>query len=363
MNYETFVSDMKEHIKEHLPENYADAKVEVFEQNKLNESYLGLRVTLPDQRVAPCINLDAMYDAYADGTDIRNIISKTVSLITAPVPDMDLSQLRDYDAVKDRLFIKVSNAEKNAKVLAGMPHTMMEDMAITYHVMVGYSKEQGLASFTMNNEYLDFYGISQEQLHIDAMNSTQKIMPFEMVSIEDVMSNGMRERMEEAGFPEEEIQNVLEKNSMEGNIGMWVVSNEIKTSGAATIFYPDVMDKIAEQLDGSFFVIPSSTEEVLVVPDKGNADYRELNDMVCEVNDTQVMEQEQLGSQVYHYDAKEKVFEKASSYEDRQAEKLAGKNKGKEKASVLQKIDEKKRDVTDAVKDAVAVKRVAGTEL
>ena len=43
--------------------------------------------------------------------------------------------------------------------------------------------------------------------------------------------------------------------------------------------------------------------------------------MVTEINATQIDTQDKLTDQVYHYDVTDKVFEKASRYEDRRIEK------------------------------------------
>lgn len=44
MNFEDFAKEVAENIKSYLPEWYDNAKVEVAQMDKLNESYLGLRV-------------------------------------------------------------------------------------------------------------------------------------------------------------------------------------------------------------------------------------------------------------------------------------------------------------------------------
>lgn len=40
-----------------------------------------------------------------------------------------------------------------------------------------------------------------------------------------------------------------------------------------------------------------------------------------EINSTQVSPEDRLADEVYHYDAKDRVFEKAESFEDRQKHK------------------------------------------
>lgn len=53
----------------------------------------------------------------------------------------------------------------------------------------------------------------------------------------------------------------------------------------------------------------------------GKMEYKSLLAMVTEINATQVDTQDKLTDQVYHYDVTDKVFEKASRYEDRRIEK------------------------------------------
>ena len=42
MNFDEFVKEMQENIKTYLPEWYENATVDVFQNQKLNDSYLGL---------------------------------------------------------------------------------------------------------------------------------------------------------------------------------------------------------------------------------------------------------------------------------------------------------------------------------
>ena len=63
--------------------------------------------------------------------------------------------------------------------------------------------------------------------------------------------------------------------------------------------------------------MPSSVHETIVVPDDGTANCKELEEMVNEVNLKQVAPGERLANKVYHYDAENKVFELAESFEKR----------------------------------------------
>lgn len=77
----------------------------------------------------------------------------------------------------------------------------------------------------------------------------------------------------------------------------YVITN--KTScGAIALFYPGAMERFA-QLIGSFFVIPSSTEEVILMP---GTDCTGINEMIREVNAQCVEDDLVLDSHAYFFD-------------------------------------------------------------
>lgn len=124
---------------------------------------------------------------------------------------------------------------------------------------------------------------------------------------------------------DESVQNIAEviSNGMGSENPMFIVTNSQTVGGAGVIFYPEVMDQIGEGFQGNFFILPSSTHETLVIPDNGAFDYRVLEDMVQTINENEVAPEERLSDHVYHYDVKDRVFERADKFEERQKEKAA----------------------------------------
>lgn len=352
MSFDEFAKKVVEEIKNYLPEWYENATVEVTDFQKLNDSYTGLKISLPDSNVTPCFNLEAAYENYCDGADLNMLLEKMADAFVIPNPQIDMKSFLDYESIKDKLFVRVSNAEKNKDVLAEFPHTMMDDLAITYHILVQKDNE-GIASTPVNMVLLETYGISVEQLHEDAMNNAPQIMPVMMESVGKVIEKEMRREMEKCGASEQEIEMMLSECQMDG--GLIVVTNDVKSNGASAIFYPDMMDECAEKFGGDFYIIPSSTDEVLILPDNGEMSISEINAMIQEVNVTQVNENMRLGDEAYHYDASEQIFEKASAYEDRMTNKQADKDVLAEKGSVLKKMDEKKKEAATVAKENVTV--------
>lgn len=98
---------------------------------------------------------------------------------------------------------------------------------------------------------------------------------------------------------------------------------------------------------GDFFILPSSTHETLVIPDNGTFDYRVLEDMVQTINENEVAPEERLSDHVYHYDVKDRVFERADKFEERQKEKTAqlGKNEHTGKEQSMKQPKAKKHEM------------------
>ena len=96
----------------------------------------------------------------------------------------------------------------------------------------------------------------------------------------------------------------------------YVVTN--KTScGAIALFYPGAMERFA-QLIGSFFVIPSSTEEVILMP---GTDSTGINEMIREVNAQCVEDDLVLDNHTYFFDKATSTLKPVMSLSDSIAER------------------------------------------
>jgi hypothetical protein len=96
----------------------------------------------------------------------------------------------------------------------------------------------------------------------------------------------------------------------------YVITN--KTScGAIALFYSGAMERFAKEI-GSFFVIPSSTEEVILMP---GTDSTGINEMIREVNAQCVEDDLVLDSHAYFYDKATGTLKPVVSLRDSIAER------------------------------------------
>lgn len=321
MNFEQFVEEVKAEIKHYLPEEYQNADIEIMNHEKLNESYVGLVVRNEGQSIAPTINLNKYYEMYLENEpDFDYVMHSMTDMVQVEPIHIDMNIFMNYEAAKDHLFIRVSDAERNTEILEGLPHRQIENLAITYHIAAEISGN-GIGSAPVTKKMLEMYGVTEEQLEADALANSPKLFPAKVEAIGDMMMNMAREEMRRSGMSEEEIDMMIHEMGMDNPTPLTVVTNDQQMNGAAVIFYPGQMEKLGESVKGDFFILPSSTHEVLILPDDGEMTYQELKAMVVEINNTQVLPEERLADDVYHYDAKNRVFERADAFEDRQKAK------------------------------------------
>ena len=323
MNFEAFMESIKKHIKEYLPESYQDAQVTIREQQKLNNRYMGLTVIRPGDDRIPTINLTDLYRQSYENPRFRitDVLEQISQIIQREPERFDVSRLTQYKEAKKHLFMRVSNIEENLQVLDNVPYVERADLAITFHIAVE-ENEAGRASAIVTNNMMENFGVTRNQLYKDALENSSFIAPVMIDNLGELVGRMEIEEMEARGASEEEIRKAEERIYVESQYNpMFVVTNETLLYGGSAIFYPGVMDELGEVLNGDFFILPSSVHETLVVPDNGRISCHELKAMVMAINEKEVAPEDRLADEVYHYDTRDHVFEKAESFTERKRAK------------------------------------------
>ena len=351
MNFENFREQFTEDVKQKLFESGIEANVSTQEVTKLNESYHAITVTLEGSNVGVNVNVNRFYEVMENGNDYDAIVDKALDVITNGInerPAIDVDVLTDYEQMKDKLVMEVVSSDTNAELLENVPHKDMEDMSVVYRFVLD-SNDEGRATILATNQMIAIMGVTAEQLHEDAMENAPQLKPAIITGMNEMMVEMMgREQAEMMGIP------LGEKEQM------FVATVPDKIHGAGILAYQDFMDQAAERAGGDFFILPSSIHELLIVPDNGQMDLPQLQDMVREVNATQVSPEEKLTDSVYHYDTQDKVFELGEKFVERQVEKESeigeSLDEKSDKGSVLDELKSKKEEVAKQPKKEVVEK-------
>ena len=274
MTFEEFKEHIANEIKNCLPEEYKDATVEINRINRTDKSYDGLIVKKPKETIAPTINMDECYRMY-DGDNMDDILQMITDIIKTGVPDYikNMPDLSDYDSIRTKLYMRLSNYEAKKEFFDTLPHKCIEDLVVTYHVMMNDGKD-GVSSVTITQEMLDHLGVTEERLHRDALISAPNVMPATLSNLGDMFD----------GFSGPKVT---------------VVSTMQQVYGAASILYPSVMDLLSG--GERVYILPSSIHEVLV-HHESNPDISHLKETVETANKSVVSEDDWLSDHVYVYE-------------------------------------------------------------
>lgn len=362
MDYQKFQETIMEQIKEYLPEQYQQSEIDIKAVNKNNNLKLdGLTIRLPEENVTPTIYLNQYYEQHQLGREMEEILSEIAELrgLHDVKENMTVEQFVDFDQVKDKIMFQVIGAKSNEAQLSTMPHRKETDMAIIYRIMVG--REEKIATAQISNAMMEQMGTDENTLYAAALENTQREFPMTFASMDEVLLDMMQHdfmgldltTLPDGDETKEFLQGLLKEqmeDSAQNDKQLYVLSNESKINGAASLFYPGVQEQIAEQLHGDYFVLPSSIHELLIVPDNGNYSFQELRTMVNEVNETQVAPDEVLTGEVYSYDresqtlmvAKER-FQKLNHHKQEQKPSIMDSLKAKQKEQIPETPDKKGR--------------------
>ena len=310
LSFIEFVDAVKDSIKDYLPEKFQDAEVKVEPFQKLNTAYLGLQVRRDDQTVVPNINLNGMFDEYQrEGHTMAAMLTVIAEQVQSS-PEVQTGWLKDYDQVKEHLFIRVSDAKENEAFLAMSPHKEVDGLAISYHI--AFEGLHGVeASTPVSYKMMEMFGVTAEQLHADALESSQRLYPVKFRSMNEIMAEMM------GGIDAD----MMPMMGPQDGPQLMVLTNMQGIHGAGALFYPGQLDAIAQQVGSDFFVLPSSVHETLILADDGTTEPDSLQFMVREINQSTVAPEERLSDFVYHYDAQDHVLERAETFAARMAQK------------------------------------------
>lgn len=322
LSFEEFMDKVRAEIKNYLPEKYADSTVNLQEVLKNNDKRLhALTVSSPDGNVAPTIYLEQYFGDYMDGHSFEDVMEQiaNVRMEHEVGADMDVSMISDFEKAKGKIIPRLINAESNQDMFSERPHTNIgEDLAVSYHIYLG-EREGGTMTAPVTNALQESYGISTEELHDIAMSNMSELTPAKFQSLGEVIMGMMGE-------------DTMEDMPTLDN-GMFVLTNAQNMFGAVALLDEKMMDDITQKV-GDFYILPSSVHETLIVPRMPGMDLQTLENMVVEVNTTQVRPEERLSDHVYAYDAQTHEIYRA----DKEQEYIAMKEKLSEKLALAQDI-------------------------
>ena len=194
-----------------------------------------------------------------------------------------------YEELKGKFACKLIHRGKNEKLLNDIPYVPWMDLAIVVFVLLEVSP-YGTATVLVRKEHLEIWGLTEAQLFDEAKKNTPILLPYQFCPMRKLLQEICPYAVDE-GEEEEE--------------SLYVLSNKLRSFGAASMLYDGILEKMGQKLGENYYILPSSIHEVIVVPESKSPVKQDLEEMVREINETQVEEEEVLSDRVYYFSRKE----------------------------------------------------------
>lgn len=285
MTYFQFIHAVETKVKKEVKEEKTVSIHTNVKNNGVKRS--GIMITEKGINISPTIYLEEYFQQFRRGYPLEQIAKDIVELyekIRFQNSWEEGEKVKDYEFIKDKIIYRLIGREENQELLEEIPYKSYLDLAIIYYVLLEVD-EYGMASMMIRKEHMEMWKVTEEDLYYLACKNTQELLPYEFAPMRTVIE-------ELLGFEAEE--NPTEK--------MYILSNEMRSYGAAALIYPDCLRKIAAEVGENFFVLPSSVHETIIVAESEAPDKEELCSLVEEINETQVEAEEVLSDRAYYYD-------------------------------------------------------------
>lgn len=310
MDYQEFLSTIKERILEFFPKEYEQARVLIHQVMKNNDTALdALIIRNAQDTVTPQIYLADLFAKYQMGMSMDEVlktIADTYMEHHNPPIFNTAEQIQNYENMKELLRVQLINKESNGERLSHTPHWDMENTDLTAVLRIYLpSPQTDMATILVTDKLLSTWGQDADALYQQALANTIEQNPPKI----DSLLNNICSLQEESNARQEIPNFTMEPYEQ------YVLSNSSNYFGASVLLYPDLLKQLSQNTNSNLFILPSSIHELILMRDNGDMDATELQAMVASVNKTELVPEDILSDEVYYYDKEEQTLTMATNRE------------------------------------------------
>lgn len=295
MKFEEFGKVLIEQLKNHYEEGKQFYLNQVAKNNGIELQ--SLAILDEGSSTAPNIYLDEYYEKYNRGLTTMHCIVEDIVHQREVASSDSIGEVKyAWDDVKDKLFCRIINKERNQERLKNLPHMEYLDLAVTVRVLQK-KDEKGIASAEVDYKWLELLGVSEEELFSYASRNTEVLFPIKREKLVDVILDCM-------DVPPDLREVMYNKCPCP----MYVITNDIGLNGATVILYTNALRDLATDLEvNHFYIMPCSVHECIVMV--GDDDVESMKSIVMTANKDVVTQMDYLSDSVYRYDLESDVVE------------------------------------------------------
>ncbi|MDO4318122.1 MAG: DUF5688 family protein [Lachnospiraceae bacterium] len=300
--YSRFCDAVRDAIRERLGTEYEVSVHSVMKNNNVRLESLLIRKA--QTLVMPAIYLNEFYREYKNGKAWETILSDILQSYEENRLTCEERISFRYDDLKDYIFYRLVNYERNRESLEVMPYYRVGGCAVIFQCMI-FGGDKRMGTIRLTQEHLEIWGVSQEEVFARARVNTTRLLPPSLRPMDEVMEEilweglGRSVKEESAEETEAAVRRILERKKE--SLPMYVLSNQRGSFGASALLEVRLLDAFAKAIADDFYILPSSVHEVLLLPLRFAPEAEKIETMVREINETQIPETEYLSDDVLLY--------------------------------------------------------------
>lgn len=327
MDYKTFVNELKEHILSATDpktdeKNYrffpngftsedpeelrfirnTNIKYNQIESDILVGDFIELRTEAKESGDTMCrFSVKYLYEEFtADGWErVDQIIKENIKFASS----IDISEITEnldhYSLIQDKLFIRPINYTDNRYELKNAVYEQHGDIALVLYVLL-YDNENGIGSIKVPKDIIPSWEKELSEIWANALINTNVMAPPRMYLSEKEATN--------PPYTRGAFMAVNSNVKSIGKIFAPIVTTTRNRNGAAAMFYPGVMEKIAELCGSNYYIAFTSVDDARIHPENTLPPRRILQSLK-DVNKMFNQPGDILSRKVFYYDKEKNALQ------------------------------------------------------
>ena len=245
-------------------------------------SYEGLVIEKLEEELSPVISLDKCYEDFEAGISMKEISEQVLKEYRKTAGKVSLLSQQDiwsYERIKDRLYVEIVNKEWNKQYLEHKYYVPFLDLAVVYYIdtQADYKDAPSHRGTAVTKEIFKIWSVEPEVIWKQVLENMEKESRFLMVIVTEKENSLIT------------FEDAFQKNQ-----------------GALTLLQRGILDEAKEKIGESFYILPVSIFELMIVPESQADEVEEMKKAIIESN-TEIPAEYLLSNSVYYYREKGEV--------------------------------------------------------
>lgn len=277
----------------YFPDEYIGMQVQFVKDNDVNGKTIAGVALKGKENVSPVLYFGTYYERIRKGEFAGNVLNEMAEKYmeferTMPNVSKEIKahDILDFEKVKAKITFVLVNRNKNEELLGNVSYAVFEDLAKVFYVQINEDMRA-----KVSKDLCSVWQKTPMQLDKIAIENMKQLSPPQLWKVSDYVFYGSAENRVESNEPIDEL---------------YALSNENHSYGAAAMFYPGIIENISERVGKSFYILPSSIHETLILPKHDEMNLQDVKRIVRDVNRSSVEEKDFLSDNVYFFDGRTK---------------------------------------------------------